>query len=129
MSRTRYPTIEEWQTVAKASHPQWPERDSRSAWEHYESQGWKRGKSAIVKWRICIETCFQRWAGDPANASRAAQDAKTVIDPYKEPSFDWRRAVAVKWPRERYPGRDPWEEGAWSDFPLHRRKELLGIAT
>lgn len=55
------PAIEEWLAYAKENHPDWPKPDAESAWRHYESQGWKRGRTPIVKWRACVATCFANW--------------------------------------------------------------------
>jgi len=47
-------------------------------------------------------------------------------DPYTEPSFDWRRAIATKYPRETYPDREAWEEAdTWLQVPLSIRQEML----
>lgn len=57
----RIPTIEEWCERAKLEHPDWPRDDVESAWRHYESQGWKRGRTLIEKWGACLATCYANW--------------------------------------------------------------------
>jgi hypothetical protein len=57
----RAPSKEEWLKECSDKHPEWPSADASRAWDHYESQGWKRGKSLIVKWRSCVSTCHQNW--------------------------------------------------------------------
>lgn len=58
---SRNPTIEEWCEKAATEHPDWPRMDVESSWRHYESQGWKRGRTAIVKWGACVATCYANW--------------------------------------------------------------------
>lgn len=57
----RIPTMAEWCERAKKEHPDWPTADAESAWRHYESQGWKRGNTLIVKWSACVATCYANW--------------------------------------------------------------------
>lgn len=59
--KPRTPTIEEWCERAKTDHPDWPRVDAEAAWRYYESQGWKRGKTAIVRWGACVATCYTNW--------------------------------------------------------------------
>ena len=47
----------------------------------------------------------------------AGQRIENKIDINKEPNFDWCRAVALRYPRERYEDRTAWEEGVWSLVP------------
>lgn len=49
-------------------------------------------------------------------------------DPYRQPTFDWHRIIATKWPRESFPNRDAWEEGKWSEVPIHIRREIISLA-
>lgn len=58
---SRTPTIEEWVDRCREDHPDWPRADAESAWRHYESQGWRRGKTPIVKWGACVATCYGNW--------------------------------------------------------------------
>jgi len=57
-AKPRFPTKEEWLAESAAKHPDWPPSDALGAFNYYESQGWRRGKSAITRWRACIETCY-----------------------------------------------------------------------
>ncbi len=58
---SRTPTLEDWLAHCKDAYPTWPRADAESAWNHYESQGWKRGKTPIVKWSACVATCYGNW--------------------------------------------------------------------
>lgn len=61
--RSVVPSLEEWMAAANAMHPDWPVKDAEGAWNYYEAQGWKRGKSPIVRWKACIATCYGNWNG------------------------------------------------------------------
>ena len=67
---SRFPSLNEWIEEARAKHPDWPEADATKAWGYYESQGWKRGKSIITRWRACIATCYANFKGGPNYANR-----------------------------------------------------------
>lgn len=41
-----------------------------------------------------------------------------------EPKFDWVRVVALRWPRERFPDRQSWEEDGWSLVPSHIKQTI-----
>jgi hypothetical protein len=56
--KSRFPTREEWLAECAQKHADWPQTDALGAWNHYESQGWMRGRSKITRWRACIETCY-----------------------------------------------------------------------
>lgn len=73
---------------------------------------------------------FLNWLlkADRVLVDSSARGEPQSADPYVVPTFDWNRVIAEKWPREDYPNRDSWEEGKWSDVPLHIRKEILTIA-
>lgn len=60
-ARTRYPTKKEWLAEALIAHAEWPAADAEGAWNYYEAQGWKRGKSPIVRWKACLATCYGNW--------------------------------------------------------------------
>ena len=62
-SRPERPTIDVWLTECAKLHPDWPQDDARGAWEHYEQVGWKAGRNPVVKWKMCVETCFRFWKG------------------------------------------------------------------
>jgi hypothetical protein len=55
------PSLEEWLAEAERLHSDWPKADAESAWNHYESVGWTKGKSPIKRWQSCINTCFRMW--------------------------------------------------------------------
>jgi hypothetical protein len=57
----RIPTIEEWLGYCALQFPAWPKADATKAWSHYESLGWKKGKTPIQKWRMCASTCHQNY--------------------------------------------------------------------
>ncbi len=67
----RIPTLEAWQAHCSSSFPDWPKHDSESAWDHYESLGWKKGKTPIVKWKSCAATCYRNFKDRPQNKSSA----------------------------------------------------------
>lgn len=65
------PTLDEWLKEGRDQHPGWPAGDCRLAWEHYEKVGWKSSSGLPVKkWRMCIGTCFSRWADKHPAANR-----------------------------------------------------------
>ena len=64
-AKTRFPTKEEWLAEAAQKHPDWPPSDALGAWNYYESQGWRRGKTPITRWRACIETCYGNFKKGP----------------------------------------------------------------
>lgn len=55
------PTLEQWMAASRELHPDWPESDTRLAWEHYEKVGWKSGRNPIQKWRMAIGTCYRNY--------------------------------------------------------------------
>lgn len=57
----RIPTIQEWLDEAKAKHPDWPLEDIKQSFLYYDSIGWKRGKTPVTKWKLCIATCYHNW--------------------------------------------------------------------
>lgn len=57
----RTPTLAEWTEKCHVEHPDWPQTNAESAWRHYESVGWRKGKSPIVKWQQCVATCYRNW--------------------------------------------------------------------
>jgi hypothetical protein len=57
----RIPTLVEWLAEAAARHPDWPATDATNSWNYYESLGWKRGKTPVTKWKLCIATCYHNW--------------------------------------------------------------------
>lgn len=50
-----------WQAKASSSHPDWPVNDIQAAWEYYESVGWRTKSGPIVKWEMCVNTCYRTW--------------------------------------------------------------------
>lgn len=53
------PTRSDW--LAYATEIKWNQRDAESAFDHYESNGWKVGGRAAVKdWRACARNCQRR---------------------------------------------------------------------
>ena len=63
--RRHFPTSEEWLAECAEKHPDWAPSDALRAWNHYESQGWMRGKSKITRWRSCVETCYGNFKASP----------------------------------------------------------------
>lgn len=79
----RIPTYEAWLAYAMEKYPAWPHADVRRAWEHYESLGWKKGRTPIQKWKLCASTCFQNHAkfsggGNGGAGSNALPPARPV---------------------------------------------------
>lgn len=70
----RTPTLQQWLEHAQQAHPDWPQGDATSAWEHYESLGWMKRKTPIQRWRSCLETCFRNWASRNAPAQTESMD-------------------------------------------------------
>lgn len=53
------PTRSDW--LAYATEIKWNQRDAESAFDHYESNGWKVGGRAPVKdWKACARNCQRR---------------------------------------------------------------------
>lgn len=78
--------------------------------------------------RVCTRRFFVGWLLKADRSVKPVNSVNTGIsrpDPYKEPSWDWRRAIAVKWEKHDYPDRDLWEEGKWLDVPLTVRNDVL----
>lgn len=99
-----------------------------------------RGINVYIEHSKCVRWCkennakptrkrFINWLNriDRPLVDTAATNTKLHLDPYQEPAFDWRRAIATKWPREDYPNREPWEEMKWGEIDLYYRKQLLGL--
>jgi hypothetical protein len=53
------PTLAEW--IAFAKEIGWRQTDAESAFDYYQSNGWKVGGKASVKdWRACARNCQRR---------------------------------------------------------------------
>jgi hypothetical protein len=53
------PTLDEW--IAFAKEIGWRQTDAESAFDYYQSNGWKVGGKASVKdWRACARNCQRR---------------------------------------------------------------------
>jgi len=53
------PTRSDW--LAYANEIKWNQKDAESAFDHYESNGWKVGGRAAVKdWKACARNCQRR---------------------------------------------------------------------
>jgi hypothetical protein len=75
--RKRTPTNEEWLSQCAEKHPDWPKADALNAWGYYESQGWRRGKSPITRWRACVETCYHNFkTGGKQNGNHPGSDQR-----------------------------------------------------
>ena len=57
----RIPTLDDWTGYCAQQYPHWPRADATKAWSHYESLGWKKGKTPIQKWKMCASTCYQNF--------------------------------------------------------------------
>ena len=57
----RIPTLDDWTGHCAQQYPHWPKADATKAWSHYESLGWKKGKTPIQKWKMCASTCYQNF--------------------------------------------------------------------
>jgi hypothetical protein len=57
------PTVEEWIAFGGTLTPPFPEIEARSSHDHYETNGWKAGKSKadVRDWKACLRTCWGRW--------------------------------------------------------------------
>lgn len=76
----RIPTLDEWKAYCLAKYPDWPEADATSAWEHYESLGWKKGKTLVQKWKLCASTCYRNWR--EGGARRGPASAKPLPESF-----------------------------------------------
>ena len=47
----------------------------------------------------------------------SGRKAVNLVDITKAPPFDWKRAIAIRYPRERYQDRRAWEEDNWELVP------------
>jgi hypothetical protein len=53
------PTLAEW--IAFAKEIGWRQADAESAFDYYQSNGWKvGGKAAVKDWRACARNCQRR---------------------------------------------------------------------
>ncbi len=80
--------------------------------------------------KSCTRRRFTNWLLNPltprpVSGGFSPASASKAPDPYKEPAFDWRRAIAQRWPREDYPHREAWEEMLWLEVPISRRRDLI----
>lgn len=61
-TRRELPSWEVWSAYAGQQEPGWPERDRRSAFDHYEANGWRqKGGTTIRDWRAACRTCLNNW--------------------------------------------------------------------
>jgi len=68
VSRFQKPTMTEWKSYCRDLDPKWPDPDTESAYDHYEANGWIRGKTKVKDWRACARTCYRNWkARNPDN--------------------------------------------------------------
>jgi hypothetical protein len=75
--RDKMPSLDEWKSHCRTLSRDWPDIDIENAWNHYESSGWKRGKTKISKWRSCASTCYNNWKSKYAK-TRSNRDAGTL---------------------------------------------------
>jgi hypothetical protein len=62
----RKPSRDEWLAYAKTLNG-WNLTDAETAWDYYESNGWRIGGKAPVKdWQACARTCYRRAIQKPA---------------------------------------------------------------
>lgn len=65
------PTIEEW--LGYAREIDWLEDDARSAFDHYQSNGWKvGGKTPVKDWKAAARNCQRRGKKSGAGVGRFA---------------------------------------------------------
>jgi len=102
--------------------------DPQSWCDFYEARGWHCGKAPMLSWKAaCRQAKTNGWQfGKPMPGGGYAPSRPSNASPYAEPVFDWRRAIATKWPRDENPDRPAFEErDHWTDVPLTIRTELL----
>jgi hypothetical protein len=61
VSRFQKPTLDEWRQYCRELSPEWKSHDVESAYDHYEANGWIRGKTKVKDWRACARTCYRNW--------------------------------------------------------------------
>lgn len=57
----RKPTLVEFVDYGKTLEPPMPVDESFSAYNHYQSNGWKVGKNPMKDWKAAVRTCHGRW--------------------------------------------------------------------
>jgi hypothetical protein len=63
------PTLAEW--IAFAKEIGWRHTDAESAFDYYQSNGWKVGGKASVKdWRACARNCQRRSSQQPTKGNQ-----------------------------------------------------------
>ena len=136
--RALRPSESEWLEYARATWPDWPEHDARSAWAHYESAGWKRGRVLISDWHAAAKTCYHRHASEPGRRPPplvGAHDAPAEQrrDPHAAGAPEWVRETARAVydthdrpvpPRALEQGLYRWESGEDPEPPRGWRESL-----
>jgi hypothetical protein len=84
----------------------------------YENNGQTLTRRKFLKWL--------KESDRPLHTGDSKADKGPIrLDPYQEPSWDWRRVMATKWPRETHPDRPAYEEMPWGEVSLTVRQEIL----
>ena len=75
------PTLPEWLTYAADYEPLWTKEDAQSAYDHYESNGWKVGRNPMSDWKASLRTCCNRWRkSDEGRLAKDKASRKGQID-------------------------------------------------
>lgn len=61
VSHFKKPTMDEWKNYCRELNKSWPDPDVESAYDHYEANGWIRGKTKVKDWKACARTCYRNW--------------------------------------------------------------------
>jgi hypothetical protein len=114
------PSLSEWVTECRSKHPDWPKADCAAAWRHYESQEWKRGKTPIVKWRMCVETCYQNFKKGQYNGNGYQPMPIKPVIAIPEP-LGWLQIIRENFPESRFCQ----ENRTWAQIPATDQRTII----
>ena len=114
------PTLAEWTEFCRGAHPEWNPKDIDSAWQHFQSQGWKRGRTRIADWRAAAEKCHAGWK------ELGSQGKITPPPPWDgaDGPPGWQEFFKKQFPPDQFPACPRHEEKPWRDVPRDIRADL-----
>ena len=113
------PTLAEWTEFCRGAHPEWNPKDVDSAWQHFQSQGWKRGKTPIADWRAAAEKCYAGWK------ELGSQGKITPPPAWDGPDGPpgWQEHFKKSFPPGQF-SCPRYEDGSWRDVPREVRSDI-----
>ena len=113
------PTVAEWTEFCRGAHSEWNPKDVDSAWQHFQSQGWKRGKTPIADWRAAAEKCYAGWK------ELGSQGKITPPPAWDGPDGPpgWQAHFKKNFPPDQF-SCPRYDEGSWRDVPREVRADI-----